>query len=331
MKTLLTAIALMIAAFLPVAARAKEPESVRVAIGGRALITYLPFTLAEQLGYFKDAGIVVSISDFQGGSQSVEALVGGSADMAIGAYEHTLVLQAKGIALETVALLNDSYGAVIALKPALAKTYKAPADLKGLKFGVTAPGSSSALALALLLAKGDLPITAVSVIGIGAGPGAVAAGKAGELDGVSQFDPVITPLVRDGDVVPIVDTRTADGMKYLYGGPIAGSSVLTTVAFAASHRAAVQGFVTSIVRALKWFATASAEDVAKAVPATYYGADRALYMQEIDLNRASFSHDGIVPRDAAANTLKVLTTYGPLKGKSVAIDKSYDNSFVSVH
>lgn len=308
MKKLLTAIALMIAAFLPVAARAEEPESVRVAIGGRALITYLPFTLAEQLGYFKDAGIVVSISDFQGGSQSVEALVGGSADMAIGAYEHTLVLQAKGIALETVALLNDSYGAVIALKPALAKTYKAPADLKGLKFGVTAPGSSSALALELLLAKGDLPITAVSVIGIGAGPGAIAAGKAGQLDGVSQFDPVITPLVRDGDVVPIVDIRTADGMKYLYGGPIAGSSVLTTVAFAASH-----------------------EDVAKAVPATYYGADRALYMQEIDLNRASFSHDGIVPRDAAANTLKVLTTYGPLKGKSVAIDKSYDNSFVSVH
>jgi NitT/TauT family transport system substrate-binding protein len=309
---------------------AAAPQTVRVAIGGRALVTYLPFTLADTLGYFKDAGIAADINDFKGGSQAVEALVGGSVEMAVGAYEHTLVLQSKGIAIKAVALLNNSYGAVIALKPALAKTYKSPADLAGLKFGVTAPGSSSALALELLLAKANLPITKIAIVGIGGGQGALVAGKSGELDGVSQFDPVVTPLLRDGDFTAIVDTRNADGMKFLYGGYIAGSAALTTATYIADHRATVQSFATAVVRALKWLQTASPADVSKAVPAAYYGNERALYEQEVALNHPSFSPDGVIPSDAARNTWRVLSEYGPLKGvPPVDFEKGFDNSFVS--
>jgi NitT/TauT family transport system substrate-binding protein len=329
-KTPIFAFAFLVLALAPLLGRADEP--VRVAIGGRSLITYLPFTLADQLGYFKAEGVAIRISDFKGGSQAVEALVGGSADIAIGAHEHTLVIQAKGIELRDVALLNLSYGAVIALKPALAKQYKTPADLKGMKFGVTAPGSASALALELLLAKDKVPVTAISIIGIGAAAGAVATAKSGELDGVAQFDPIVTQLIHDGDMVPIVDTRTAEGMKYLYGGNIAGSAVLTTPKFIAEHRASVQGFVTAIMHALKWLHTASADDVAKTVPASYYGPDLELYKQSVDRNRAAFDTDGSIPLDAVKNIYRVLAEYGPLKGApDVDIDKSYDNSFTAKH
>lgn len=54
---------------------------VRIAVGGKALYYYLPISIAERLGYFKDEGLDVQIIDFQGGSRSLQAVVGGSADI----------------------------------------------------------------------------------------------------------------------------------------------------------------------------------------------------------------------------------------------------------
>lgn len=314
----------------PASNSARAEESVSVAIGGHTLMAYLPFALAYEKGYFKEAGLGVRINDFKGGAQAAEALVGGSADICIGAHEHTLVIQSKGLILVDVALLNISYGAVIALKPDLAKKYKSPADLKGLKFGVTSPGSASALALELLLAKVNLPVTSISIIGIGAGPSVAAAVKSGQLDGVSQFDPLITQLLHDGDIVSILDTRNEAGMKYLYGGPIAGSGTLTSPKFIAEHRASVQAFVSAEERALKWLVTASADDVVKSLKPEYFGADIALYKQSLEMNQASFSRDGKIEPAAVANIYRVLSEYGPLKGKpKIDLAKSYDNSFLA--
>lgn len=73
-----------------------EKTKVTIAVGGKALFYYLPLTIAERLGYFKDEGLDVEIVDFAGGAKALQAVVGGSADVVSGAYEHTLVLQAKG-------------------------------------------------------------------------------------------------------------------------------------------------------------------------------------------------------------------------------------------
>lgn len=304
-------------------------KPVTVAIGGRGLITYLPLTLADRLGYFKDAGLNVQISDFAGGAQSTEALVGGSADISIGAYEHTLLLQPKGITLKAIALFNESYGAVIALKPALAKKYKSPADLKGMKMGVTTPGSSGALAITILLSKANQPPNAVSIIGIGGGPGALSAIKAGQLGGVAQFDPVISEAIHDGDMVPIVDTRTKAGMDYLYGGYIAASSVLITPKFIKERPKAAKAFARAIAKALKWLHSATPDQVAATVPKAYLGSDPSLYKEAVAKAMETFTADGAIPPKAAENTYRVLSTFGPLKGKKgIDVKETYDNSFV---
>ena len=310
-------------------ASAEIARPVTVAIGGKGLVTYLPLTLAERLGYFKDAGLNVQINDFAGGSKSIESLVGGSVDIAAAAYEHTLLLQRKGITLIAIATFNTSYGCVIALKPELAKKYKSPTDLKGLKIGATAPGTAGAMAVSILLSKANLPPSAVSIIGIGGGPGALAAAKAGELDGVSQFDPVITQLIHDGDMVPIVDTRTEEGMKYLYGGYIAASSILTTPKFIAENPAATKAFAGAIGRAVKWLKTATPEQVAATVPQAYLGANPDLYKEAVKIAKATFTDDGAIPAEAAENNYRLLSTYGPLVGvKDINVKTSYDNSFV---
>jgi len=72
-----------------------EKRDVHIAVGGKTALYYLPLTLTERLGLFKDEGLNVRISDFPGGTRSLEAVVGGSADVVSGAYEHTINMQAR--------------------------------------------------------------------------------------------------------------------------------------------------------------------------------------------------------------------------------------------
>ena len=67
-----------------------EVEKVTIAVGGKSLFYYLPLTIAEQRGYFKEEGVNVEIVDFAGGSKALQAVVGGSADVVSGAYEQNL-------------------------------------------------------------------------------------------------------------------------------------------------------------------------------------------------------------------------------------------------
>src|SRR3984957_13932968 len=157
----------LLAAFATAAAAqpaALEKPVVELGIGGKIQLPYLAVNIAQERGYFKEQGLTVEFNEFKGGSGSLKALVGGSVDFIAGAFEHTMYLQAKGETITSVVLQNKSFGVVIGLTKELAATYKSPKDLAGLKIGVTAPGSSSALALSLLLSKVGLKDDALSII-----------------------------------------------------------------------------------------------------------------------------------------------------------------------
>ena len=71
-------------------------ELLTIAVGGQGLLYYLPLVIAQQLGYFEAEGLAVRIEDYPGGSQSLQALESGAADVCAGAYEHTLLAQQRG-------------------------------------------------------------------------------------------------------------------------------------------------------------------------------------------------------------------------------------------
>jgi hypothetical protein len=95
---------------VPAHAADLEKSGIKLAVGGKTLVAYLPLTIAERRGYFTKEGLEVEISDFRGGSKPLEALVGGSADIGCGAYEHTLRMAAKGISIKAIALQANSFG-----------------------------------------------------------------------------------------------------------------------------------------------------------------------------------------------------------------------------
>ena len=91
--------ALVAAPYIAHAQNKPEKTKVVLAVGGKSALYYLPLTIAERKGFFKDAGLDVEINDFQGGAKSLEALMGGSADVVAGAYEHTIRMQQRGQAI----------------------------------------------------------------------------------------------------------------------------------------------------------------------------------------------------------------------------------------
>jgi len=306
-----------------------EKPNLTLAVGGKTLVAYLPLTIAERLGLFEKEGLKVTINDFAGGSRALQSLVGGSADVVCGAYEHTILMRAKGINIKTIALQNNSLGTVIGLTPEKAKSYKGPKDLAGLKLGVTSPGSASSLGIALLLAKGGLTVDKVSIIGVGTGASAIAAMKSGQIDGMSNFDPAILLLERDKLLVPVVDSRTRKGLDELYGGPIGGSSFYVTEDFIKRNPRTAQAFVNAIVKAMHWLAKASVDEIVATVPTEYYaGGDRAIYAKMVELNRGAFTKDGRIEPAWAETTYRAVLTNDPaLKSAKIDLKDTYDNSF----
>src|SRR5690606_27711140 len=115
LKTILAAAAaVMPAAGAAQAAPEKPPPT--PGVGGKPLLHYLPLTIAEQKGYFKEEGLDVEINDFGGGAKSLQALIGGSVDVVTGAYEHTIRMQQKGQDIRAVLELGRFPGIVLAVK-----------------------------------------------------------------------------------------------------------------------------------------------------------------------------------------------------------------------
>jgi len=320
-----------IAALLLLAAGARaapEKKQVTIAVGGKTLFYYLPLTLAEQLGYFKDEGLEVEIVDFAGGAKALQAMVGGSADMVSGSFEHTINMQARGVPVVGI-VLQVRYAAIaLALPKARAAAYKSPKDLKGLKIGVTAPGSSTNFFVNALLAQDGLKPDDVSIIGVGASSNAVAAMKKGEIDAISNLDPVITKLELDGDVVTVADTRTAEGMKKNYGGDYASSCIYTKKEFIEKYPGTSQAVVNAMVRALRFARESSLEQVLAAIPADYYAADKVTYKAALQKAIEGYSPDGRFSLEGARNVYKVLKLFEPsVMSATIDVSKTFDKRF----
>ena len=233
----------------PVRAQALEKPKLTVAVGGKNLLYYLPLTIAESQGYFKAEGLDITIADFAGGSRALQALVGGSADIVSGAFEHTINMQVKGQRLRAFVLQGRAPQIVLGINPKTMPDYKSLAELKGKKLGVTAPGSSTNVLANFVLAKAGLKPADVSIIGVGAGSGAVAAMRSGQIDAISNLDPVITLLVRSGDLKIVSDTRVVAEADRVFGGPMPAACLYTQQSFLDKNPRTAQALANAIVRA----------------------------------------------------------------------------------
>lgn len=310
-------------------AQSLEKPKLTIAVGGKNLFYYLPLTIAEQLGYFKAEGLDVTIVDFAGGAKALQAVVGGSADVVSGAFEHTINMQAKGQAMRAFVLQGLAPQIVLGVNPKTLPNFKSIADLKGKKIGVTAPGSSTNVLVNFVLAKAGLKPSDVSIIGVGAANGAVAAMRSGQIDAISNLDPVITLLQRSGDLKIVSDTRIVSEAEKVFGGPMPAGCLYAPQPFLDKNPQTAQALTNAMVRANKWIQAAGGGDIIKVVPESYLLGDRAVYIDGFLAAQKALSPDGSIPPKGAETALRALASVDDkLTSAKLNLEAVYTNEFV---
>jgi NitT/TauT family transport system substrate-binding protein len=310
-------------------AQAPEKRAVTIAVGGKAALYYLPLTLAERLGYFKDAGLDVQILDFAGGAKSLQAMMGGSADVVAGGFDHVVILRARGQKLKAFVLQVATPSLILGVAQTRAAGYRSARDLKGMKVGVTAPGSSTHIFLNHLLAGAGLSADDVAVIGVGTGPTAVAAVRAGHIDAIVNVEPAITMLERTGAIAVVTETVSETGSRAVFGEALPAGSLYTKEEFLKQYPNTAQALVNAMVRALLWLDKASAQQILKTVPAEYALGEPDTYLAALARQRQGYSRDGLIPPAGAAALHRVLQRFDPAvqEARDLDIEQTYDNRF----
>jgi NitT/TauT family transport system substrate-binding protein len=240
MRQAIGRLAVVLLALAAACTAASAQTQVRLAVGGRTALFYLPLNVTDRLGYFKDEGLDVAISDFAGGGRALQALMGGSADVVTGSFDHTIQMHAKSQPIMAVVQLGRFPGFVLALVGPKAAAYRSPADLKGMKIGVTAPGSSTHFMVLHMMAQAGLKPDDASFVSVGAGQTAIAAARRGEIDALVSVDPVINLLDSEKAIRIVADTRTIEGTRQVYGGLYPAAVLYLSPTYAHNNSNAVQ-------------------------------------------------------------------------------------------
>ena len=203
-------------------------SKVTLAVGGGSCLCYLPTMLAKALGEYEKAGVNVDVVDFKGGSESLKAVIGGSADVVSGYFDHCVNLAAKGQHLQAFVVYDRFPGFALVVSPKQTGSIKSVKDLANKKVGVSAPGSSTDFFLKYILSKNGVDPNSVGVIGVGLGATAIAAMEQGSVDAAIMLDPAITVLQgKNKDLAILSDTRSQKDTLAVFGGEYPGGALYT--------------------------------------------------------------------------------------------------------
>ncbi|MGE0565628.1 MAG: ABC transporter substrate-binding protein [Pseudolabrys sp.] len=332
MKSLLRRMTVAAAALVVSSGLALAQGKVTLAIGGPSCLCYLPTMLAKALGEFEKAGVNVDIVEFKGGSEALKAVMGGSADVVSGYFDHTVNLAAKGQNLQSFVVYDRFPGFALVVSPKSADKIKSVKDLKDMKVGVSAPGSSTDFFLKYILKKNGVDPNSIGVIGVGLGATAIAAMEQGTIDAAIMLDPAVTVMAGNHkDLRILVDTRSQKDTLAVFGGEYPGGSLYTKADWIASHEKEVQAMTKAIVSTLRWIHSHTPEQIADKMPAQYVGKDKALYIKALKNTMSMYSETGKMDPKGADAVLAVFSQSSPaVANAKIDLSKTYTNKYVDM-
>ena len=309
---------------------AAAQSKITIAVGGGACLCYLPTVLAKQLGEYDKAGLAVELVDLKGGSDALKAVLGGSADVVSGYFDHCVNLAAKKQELQAFVVYDRYPGLVLVVSPKHTGEINSIKDLAGKKVGVSAPGSSTDFFLKYLLKKNGLDPAGTAVIGVGLGATAVAAMEQGQIDAAVMLDPAVTVLQGSyKDLKILSDTRTQHDTLAVFGGEYPGGALYSTAAWVHGHEQEVQALTNAIMATLAWIHSHSAEDIMAKMPDEIVGKDRAQYLAALKNTIPMYSETGKMDPKGAEAVLAVFSEGSPEVAKAgIDVTKTYTNKFV---
>ena len=306
------------------------PISLKIMVGGLNKQIYLPNELTQQLGFFAQEGLNVTLIDEASGQSSEQEVLAGQVDAGSGSYNHTIELQAAGKQMESVVQLGIAPGEAEMVSNKVASQVQSPADLKGRNLGVTELGSGTQTLTQILLHKVGVSTDQVHFIPVGAGDTFIAAMQQGRIDAGMTTEPTISRVISTGLGKVLVDLRDPNTTQQALGGPYPFICLFMQVDYVNSHKDVVQKIVNAYVKTLKWMHSHTATEIADKMPADYYAGDKAAYISALQNQLAIFSPDGLMPSGGPEFVLQTeQQTNTTVQGKQINLSTTYTNQFAS--
>ena len=222
-------------------------------------IGYLPRIVALEKGFFKTEGLDVTATDIPGGPKAMAAVIGGSAEIGNLAYFHVMKAIQKGSDLVAFACPLNQWPMAYLMKSDMMQkkgiTIKSSLDekikaMKGLKIGVTSPGSGTdVIPRAFLKNRGIDPEKEVFIVPFGPVGAGVAAFEQGKIDVFQWSSPIPEMLEAKGVGKVIFNMSNGDVPEF---NGYMWDSYFTTRKFYKENRETVVAFTRAIMKAIQY-------------------------------------------------------------------------------
>jgi NitT/TauT family transport system substrate-binding protein len=304
--------------------------TVTLMVGGIDKQIYLPYQLAQDLGFYKKYGVNVQLSTEQTGGVGAEtAMVSGQVDMAGAWYVHAVDFTAKGKHVIDIVNLSGAPGEREMCGKGAGIT--SPASWSGKSVGVTDLGSGTDNLTLYLAARYHLTTKQFSRVAVGAGNTLVAGLQHGRIACAMTTQPTVTALEKKGIASSVIDLSSASGAQRWLGGIYPSAGVLARADWVASHRATVQKVVDALVATTHWISTHSAADIADHMPSAYVSnglTTKADYINALALDKGQFLPDGMMPANGPSTAYAIDKFAGNITAP-VDLSSTYTNSFAA--
>jgi len=304
-----------------------DADEVRIATH-RDPIVFLPLHIAETHGFYRQQHINTEIAEVSGGSKAMEALLGGSVDVAVGSVSDVILLAAEGHEVRCFYVLYSRPTVALAVAPGLSGKVASIRDLKGHTVGVSAPGSASHQFLNQLLAKEGFSPDDVNIVPVGMSASSVAALEHGKVDAAILIASAISNFEdRHPGTRFLIDTRTAEGAKRAFGSEVLPSlALIAQNGWIQSHRDTALRLVRAVREGLHWVQKSGAEEIRAAIPENARMNNPESDYKAIRDAQQAISPDGLMPDEAPGSIARLLAT-SDLRVNHVDVSKLYTNEF----
>ncbi len=303
--------------------------TVTMMVGGIDKQIYLPYQLAQSLGFYKKYGVNMVLSTEQAGGVGAEdAMASGQVDLAGAWYVHTINFQLKGKAVEDVAQLSGAPGERIMC--ATGTHITSPTQWKGQSIGVTDLGSGTDQLTQYLAARFGLKHGSdYNTIAAGSGTTMIAALQHHKILCGMTTQPTVAAIEKLGVGYPAFDLTTTAGVQKWLGGFAPTAGVLAQTSWVNANKDTVQKVVDAIVATMHWIATHSAADIANALPPSFVNnalVTKSVYISTLSTDKTQFLPDGVMPASGPGVIMAISKLAGVITGP-VNLSATYTNSF----
>ena len=302
--------------------------TVTMMVGGIDKQIYLPYQLAQDLGFYKKYGVNMVLSTEQAGGVGAEdAMASGQVNMAGAWYTHTIDFQLKGKPVEDVVQLSGSPGERIMCTKG--SNITSPAQWRGKSIGVTDLGSGTDQLTLYLAARYHLTTKDFTRVAAGAGSTMIAALQHGKIACGMTTQPTVSAIEKLGIGYSAFDLATTAGVQKWLGGFVPTAGVLALTSWVDANKATVQKVVDALVATMHWINTHTAAQIADAMPPAFVSnsvVTKTDYISGLTQDKNQFLPNGMMPTGGPQVVESIAKLAGTVTGP-VNLGVTYTNSY----